>query len=288
MKRKTKVILIIIVLFIAVPCGFSAVRKAMTPAVGIVEVRGPIEEATEYLDMMKQFEEDDMVKAVIVHLDSPGGKVGPSQEMYDAVNRLRKTKPVIASMASVGASGAYYIACGADTIYALPGTLTGSIGVIMEFVDVSEGMQKVGISSNTITGGELKAAGTPFRRMTVKERVYFQELARDVHEQFKEAVSKGRKIEKSKLDQYADGRVFSGRQALAVGLVDRMGGIDMAVEDAAKRGRIDGKPRIIRLEPGQDVMDEVKRLIKGCAPVSLMKDATRMTRGFFRLEYSIQ
>jgi protease IV len=288
MKRKTKYILIIVIALVAIPLGFNALKTALTPAVGMLEIQGPIDDSIDYLDIIRQFEEDSQVRAVIIRLDSPGGKVGPSQEIYEAVLRLKKKKPVIASMGSVGASGAYYIACAADRIYALPGTLTGSIGVILEFFDVTEGLQKLGVSSRSITGGELKDAGSPFKHMSDKERQYFEYLARDVHEQFKDAVSKSRKIERSKVEEYADGRVFTGRQALANGLIDRLGGIDSAIEDAGKRAGIEGKPRIIKGEPGEGVWKEIEHFMESYTPISFGKGSAHLSRGFLRLEYSIQ
>ncbi|MRR38246.1 signal peptide peptidase SppA, partial [bacterium] len=228
------------------------------------------------------------VKAVIVRLDSPGGKVGPSQEIYEALMRTKKKKPVIASMGSVGASGAYYIACSADTIYALPGTITGSIGVILEFFDVTQGLQKLGVSSRAITGGELKDAGSPFRPMTEREREYFQDLAKDVHDQFKDEVAKSRKIPRAKVDEYADGRVCAGKQALAVGLIDRLGGLDKTIEEARKRAGIEGEPRIIEGQPSEGVWEEVKRFAESYAPVGFGTGSARLSRGFLRLEYSIQ
>src|SRR5690606_17350287 len=134
-------ILIVIIILVVLPLGISTLRKALTPAVGILRIEGPIEDSLEYLQIIREFEENDQVRAVIVRLDSPGGKVGPSQEIHEALLRLKEKKPVVASMASVGASGAYYIACAADTVYALSGTMTGSIGVILQFFDVSTGMQ---------------------------------------------------------------------------------------------------------------------------------------------------
>lgn len=288
MKKKTKFILFVIIIFIALPLGIKALRDGLIPAVGIIEITGPIDDSLEYLDIIKQFEEDDHVAAVVIRLDSPGGKVGPSQEIFEAVQRLKTKKPVVASMGSVGASGAYYIACAADTVYALSGTITGSIGVILEFFDVTQGLQKLGVSSHSITGGELKDAGSPFKAMTDKERAYFQELARDVHEQFKDEVSKSRKIQRAKMDEYADGRVFTGRQALSIGLIDKLGGLDKAVDEAAKRGGIKGKPRIVKGEPKEGILKELRHFLESYTPISFGKGSTHVRRGFLRLEYSIQ
>jgi protease-4 len=288
MKKRTKIILIGLVVLIGLPASFSALRKAATPAIGMIEISGPIMDSIEYLEIIKQFENDDKVKSVIVRLDSPGGKVGPSLEIYEARMRGKRKKPVIASMGSVSASGAYYIACSADTIYALPGTITGSIGVILEFFDVTHGLEKLGVSSRSITGGELKDAGSPFRPMTERERKYFQDLAIDIHDQFKEEVAKSRKIPRAKVDEYADGRIFTGRQALALGLIDKLGGLDRCVEDARKRAGIEGEPRIIEGRPSEGVWEELKRFAASHAPVGFGKGTDLISRGFLRIEYSIQ
>jgi protease IV len=288
MKKRTKVILFILIVFVGLPLGYSALRKALTPAVGILEITGPIDDSTDYLDIIQGFEDDSGVKAVVVRLDSPGGKVGPSQEIYEALLKLKKKKPVVASMASVAASGAYYIACSADSVYALAGTLTGSIGVILEFFDVTEGMKKLGVSSNAITGGTLKDAGSPFKKMNPEEEKYFRALTEDVHAQFKEAVASSRKIKMETLDGLADGRVFSGRQALGLKLIDKLGGLDDAIDEASRRGGIEGEPRIVWGEPRMSLMQEVKNYLSSYTPISFLKGSTRLSRGFFRLEYSIQ
>jgi protease IV len=288
MKKRTKVILFIFIVFVAIPLGIGALRKALTPAVGVLEITGPIDDSTEYLEIIKGFGENTGIKAVVVRLDSPGGKVGPSQEIFEALLKLRKKKPVVASMGAVAASGAYYIACSADTIYALSGTLTGSIGVILELFDVTEGMKKLGISANAITGGKLKDAGSPFKKMSPEEEQYFLALARDIHEQFKEAVAESRRIRKEQVDELADGRVFSGRQALSLKLVDKLGGLDAAVEEARKKGGITGEPRIVKGVPGKSLMDEVKDAVLSYTPVSFGRGSTPTSKGFLRLEYSIR
>ncbi|MBN2297628.1 MAG: signal peptide peptidase SppA [Deltaproteobacteria bacterium] len=288
MKKKTKRILIIILLLIVVVLGIRTIRENMTPAIGMLEIDGPIVTSLRYLEIIKGFEEDEQIKAVIVRLDSPGGRVGPSQEVYEALLRLKKTKPVVASMGSISASGAFYIACAADTVYALSGTLTGSIGVILEFVDVSEGLSKLGVSARSITGGELKDAGTPFRHMSDKERRYFEDLARDIHDQFIDAVSAGRSLPRRDVVEYADGRVFTGRQAQAMGLIDKLGGLDDAMEDAQEKAGIKGKPRIIRPKESGGVWKDIKRLVNSYIPVQFRGDSGTLSGGYLRVEYSIQ
>ncbi|HPJ93621.1 MAG TPA: signal peptide peptidase SppA [Deltaproteobacteria bacterium] len=288
MKKKTKRILIIIFILIVVILAVKTIRENMTPAIGMLEIDGPIMTSLTYLETIKGFEEDEQIKAVIVRLDSPGGRVGPSQEVFEALLRLKQTKPVVASMASISASGAYYIACAADTIYALSGTLTGSIGVILEFIDVSEGLSKLGVSARSITGGELKDAGTPFRPMSDKERRYYEELARDVHDQFIDAVSESRGLPREEVVKYADGRVFTGRQAHAIGLIDNLGGLDDAIEDVKKKAGIEGKPRIIRPKESGGVWKDIKRLVNSYMPIQFGGDSGTLSGGYLRVEYSIQ
>ncbi|HOS98667.1 MAG TPA: signal peptide peptidase SppA, partial [Deltaproteobacteria bacterium] len=229
MKRRTKWILFFLIALVVVGWAVGAARTALKPAVGILEINGLITDSMVYLETIKQFQDDDKIKAVIVRLDSPGGKVGPSQEVYGALLKLKGKKPLIASFGALGASGAYYIACASDTIYALPGTMTGSIGVIMEFFDASEGLRRIGVTPNSITAGTLKDAGSPFKPMSEQERVYFKALVDDVHAQFIEAVADGRRLKVDTVRQLANGRVFTGRQARAAGLVDRLGGLDDAL-----------------------------------------------------------
>lgn len=291
MKRRTKWILLIVIAVAAIAWGGNAVKTSMKPAIGIIEVDGVITDSMSYLDAIKQFTDDDKIRAVVVRLDSPGGKVGPSQEVYSALLKLKKKKPVIASFGALGASGAYYIACAADTIYALPGTMTGSIGVIMEFFDASEGLKRLGITPNSITAGTLKDAGSPFKPMSEQEKVYFKALVDDVHLQFIEAVSSGRKLKVETVRQFADGRVFTGRQARAIGLVDKIGGLDDAVDEAKKRGHIVGEPRIVRPETHEGIWDLLKKVLPwNVIPLPLRGDLTQglgMGRPV-RLDYSIQ
>ncbi|HNQ86013.1 MAG TPA: signal peptide peptidase SppA [Deltaproteobacteria bacterium] len=291
MKRRTKWILSLLIALVAVGWGVDAVRTSMKPAVGILEINGIITESLPYLDTIKQFEQDDKIKAVVVRLDSPGGKVGPSQEVYGALLRLKKKKPLLASLGSLGASGAYYIACATDTVYALPGTMTGSIGVIMEMFDASEGLKRIGVTPNSITAGTLKDAGSPFKPMSEQERAYFKDLVDDVHSQFIEAVSSGRNMEVDAVRRLADGRVFTGRQAKGAGLVDRLGGLDEAVEDARKKAHIEGEPRIIRSEGTRGVWDAIRRIIPwDTRPFPFRGDPSEglgMGRQV-RLDYSIQ
>jgi len=290
MKRKTKWIFFLVVAFFVIVWGVDALKSIMTPAVGLLEVNGTITESLPYLDAIKQFEDDRSIKTVVVRLDSPGGNVGPSQEIYSALLRLKKTKPVVASMGAVGASGAYYIACAADTVYALPGTMTGSIGVIMEFFDASDGMKRLGIRPQNISAGTLKDAGSPFKPMTPNERIYFKALVDDVHEQFIEAVAKNRKLKPEVVRTLADGRVFTGRQALSSRLIDKLGGLDDAVEAAKKKAGITGDARIIRPDVSEGIWATIRKLLNVRTPIPLRADPSQGL-GLIqsvRLEYSMQ
>jgi protease IV len=212
--------------------------------VGVVEVTGPITDSKKVLKELDDFREQDNVKSVVVRIDSPGGSVGASQEIYDAIKQTRKTKKVVASMGSLAASGGFYIACAADKVFANPGTLTGSIGVIFEIPNVQGVLRWAGIQMQTLTAGKMKDAGSPFRELTADERVYFQGVLSDVHKQFIEAVAEGRGLSADEVKPYADGRVFTGRQAKEWKLVDSLGGFDAAVREAAKLAGISGKPKL--------------------------------------------
>jgi|SRR6266849_475449 len=212
--------------------------------VGVVEVTGPITDSKKVLKELDDFREQDNVKSVVVRIDSPGGSVGASQEIYDAIKQTRKTKKVVASMGSLAASGGFYIACAADRVFANPGTLTGSIGVIFEIPNVQGVLKWAGIQMQTLTAGKMKDAGSPFRELTPDERVYFQGVLSDVHKQFIDAVAEGRGLSADEVKPYADGRVFTGRQAKEWKLVDSLGGFDAAVREAAKLAGISGKPKL--------------------------------------------
>ncbi|MEJ2699696.1 MAG: signal peptide peptidase SppA, partial [Desulfuromonadales bacterium] len=205
------------------------------------------------IEQLLRFRKDDSVKAIVLRVDSPGGGVGPSQEIYEEVQKTVKIKPVVVSMGSIAASGGYYIASPANRIFSNPGTITGSIGVILEFTNFQELLQKIGLKSQIIKSGKHKDIGSPVRPMTEGDRKILQSLIDDVHQQFIAAVAKGRKLDLEKVRALADGRIFSGRQALAVGLVDQLGDLQDAVKAAAELGGIHGEPRLVyppREKPG--------------------------------------
>ena len=212
-------------------------------SVGVAELSGVIMDSKRFLKTLRRFEEDDHVKAVVIRLNSPGGAVAPSQEIYEAVRKF--PKPVVASMASVAASGGYYVACGAKKIFANAGTLTGSIGVIMEFANLSKLYEWAKVKRYVLKTGRYKDAGSDTREMEPDERALLQAMIDDVLSQFKKAVSVGRKLTLEQVTKLADGRIFSGQQAKAVGLVDELGTLEDAIKDAAAMANIKGKPNVI-------------------------------------------
>jgi len=223
--------------------------------IGVVEVFGVIDEplgrrVIKYLD---RWADNNSIKAIVVHVNSPGGGVAISQEIYDAIKRAGADKPIICSFASVAASGGYYIACASDRIVANPGTLTGSIGVIMQFYTFEALMNKVGVSTETIKSGELKDVGAMDRPMTQKEELMLKSVVMDSYEQFVEAVSEGRHLDKEDVYPLADGSIYTGLQAYNLGLVDELGGLKEAIDLAAEMAELTGEPKIIKPYERQEV-----------------------------------
>ncbi len=213
--------------------------------VGLVEVKGMIVDSKEPIRQLRYFLKKDSVKAVVLRIDSPGGVVGPSQEIYEEVGKLAARKKVIVSMGSLAASGGYYIAAPATLIYANPGTITASIGVLIKFSNLEGLFGKIGISSATIKTGSFKDAGAPDRPLSAEDRAMFQALIDSTHEQFVKAVADGRKLPVEDVRKIADGRVLSGEQAKSVKLVDRLGNLQDAIEEAGRLAGISGEPEII-------------------------------------------
>lgn len=215
--------------------------------VAIVRVEGPILDSHGTVEELRTFAEDPTVRAIVMRIDSPGGGVAPSQEIYNAVRRVRKenNKTVVASMGTVAASGGYYIAVATDRILANPGTLTGSIGVIMQMANFQELLEKVGVKNIVVKTGKFKDIGSPFRPMQEEDRRLLQSVMDDVHRQFIDAVADGRSLDSAEVEQLADGRVFTGKQAKSILLVDDIGDLQDAIRLAGELGGIKGDPRII-------------------------------------------
>ena len=217
------------------------------PKVGIIEINMPITISKNIVEDLNYFNEKSNIVAIVVRLDTPGGGVAASQEIYEKVKKIadKGTKPIIASMGGVAASGGYYIALGADTIIANPGTATGSIGVIMSYPIIDELMDKIGVQYETIKSGKLKDSGSFFRPITEEERIYFQGLIDDLHSQFEMVVSQERKMSIKEVGKYATGRVFSGKQAVQAGIIDILGTFEAAVYLAAQTAGYVDTPEIV-------------------------------------------
>jgi protease-4 len=213
--------------------------------IAIIEVRGVILDSQPVVERLVKLRKNEKVKAIVLRIDSPGGGVGPAQEIFSELKKTQKEKKVLVSMGSVAASGGYYIACAADKILANPGTITGSIGVIVESMNVEELLRKLGLRSMVVKSGKHKDLGSPLRPMTGEEKKLLQGVLDNVHEQFIRAVAEGRKLPVEKVRKLADGRIFSGEQARDLGLVDELGTLEDTLTLAAKLAGIRGEPEIL-------------------------------------------
>lgn len=221
--------------------GFPGGQK-----LAIAELDGLILESEPLVRELRTHQENPTVRAVVLRINSPGGVVGPTQEIHAAVQRLRRSgKPVVASLGSVAASGGYYVATAADRIYANPGTLTGSIGVVMQMANLEGLLKKVGVDYVVVKSGQYKDLGSFARAMTPEERRIVQALLDDVYNQFIEAVAQGRGLERRVVLGFADGRIVSGQQAREIRLVDALGGLEDAIEDAARLAGLPKRPKLI-------------------------------------------
>ena len=221
--------------------------------VALVRIEGLLVTADEVVDELRDFADDSSIKAIVVRIDSPGGGVVASQEIYNAVNNAKKEgKKVVVSMGTVAASGGYYVAAAADRIVANPGTLTGSIGVKMEFASIEKLLEKIGVKGMVVKSGEYKDVGSPFRDMTDQEKKLLQDVIDDVHSQFITAVAQGRNMQEADVRAIADGRIFTGRQALDLKLVDQLGDLEDSIMIAGELVGIKGKPRVI--EPRKKIL----------------------------------
>ena len=209
--------------------------------VGILEINGIIADAKNAIHNLKRFREDSSVKAIVIRINSPGGAVGPSQEIFREIRKTSSSKKVVASMGSIAASGGYYIAAGADGIVANPGTITGSIGVIMGFTNYQELLRKIGLVPVVVKSGKYKDIGSPVRKMRPEEKKILQNFSRKIHNQFIKDIVDGRKMDQAKVEALADGRIFTGEESKELGLVDRLGNFEDAIEWAGRMGGIKGK-----------------------------------------------
>lgn len=227
--------------------GTAGMGMALGSTVGLVELEGEIRDAEATVDSLATLRRDPSVVAVVVRIDSPGGGVAPSQEIYEEIVRLREAKPVIASLGNVAASGGYYVAAATNLIVSAPGTLTGSIGVIMQFQQYRGLAEKAGVGQEIVKSGPYKDAGNPLRELTDEERKLLQSMVDDVYAQFVEAVASGRGLDPARVRELADGRLYSGQQAKAAGLVDELGGLATALRIAWDKAGQTGEPRVRRM-----------------------------------------
>ena len=216
--------------------------------IGVIEIAGQISDSGPILEQLMEFSKNKHIKAVVLRIDSPGGSVGASQEIYREVARVKDTKKVIVSMGDTAASGGYYIAAAGDKIVANPGTITGSIGVIMSFYRIDELSKKIGLTLEVIKSGEFKDTGSSFRELTDREKELMNGVVLNIQEQFIKAVAEGRKLPVDKVREIADGRIFSGEMAKELGLVDELGNFRDAVNLAASLSGIKGEPTLVYSE----------------------------------------
>ncbi len=228
-------------------------------AVALVKIEGLLVTSDSVVEELNDYADDRSIKAIVLRIDSPGGGVVASQEIYNAVRNAKKEgKLIVASMGSVAASGGYYVAAAADKIVANPGTLTGSIGVKMEFANVEKLLEKIGVKGMVVKAGEYKDVGSPFRDMTEQEKKLLQGVIDDVHGQFIDAVAEGRGLPAADVKAIADGRIFTGRQALAIKLVDQLGDLADSIQLAGTLAGIKGKPRIVEKKKKIPFLDYLK------------------------------
>jgi protease-4 len=223
------------------------VSSGTAGTVAVVELIEPIMSSERVVQQLKRFRENSSVRAIVLRIESPGGGVSASQEIYEEVKKTRAYgKPIVVSMGSVAASGGYYIAIGASRIVANPGSVVGSIGVISQFMHVNDLLTKIGVTSTTIKSGSLKDAGSPYRQPTAEDKRYFQEMVDDIYDQFVSAVAEERKLDKAQVKKIADGRVFTGRKAYELKLIDTLGTYQDAITIAAEMAQVFGTPRVIK------------------------------------------
>ena len=260
MSKSTKWFLIILGLLILFGVCFTLLLIALTgisesptvttgsgERIALVEIQGEIVSSEDAVRQIKSYRENSSIRALLIRINSPGGGVVASQEIFEEVRKTRESgKPVVVSMGGVAASGAYYVACGASRIVANRGTLTGNVGVILEILQYYEGLGKLGVEVKTIKSGEMKDAGNPAREMTEKDREQLQSVVDDVHRQFLGVVMEERELGPRARALVEDGMVFSGEQALEIGLVDTLGTFEDAKRIAARLAGIEGEPAIVK------------------------------------------
>jgi len=269
---------LLIILAIAVVLGSTMVIviTSMSPSsatffsekIGVIPVEGVISSSQTVTSDLVKFRKDADIKAIVLKINSPGGAIAPSQEIYREIEKTLPVKKVVVSMGTVAASGGYYIAAAASKIVANPGTITGSIGVIMEFVRLEDLLNKIGVDLEIMKSGEFKDIGSPDRKLTQREREILDAMIMDIQGQFEEAIVRGRRMPLERVQQIADGRIFSGARAQELGLVDVLGNFQDAVEVTKEIAGIKGDVTLVyakksRLEVLDLLLETGARFIAG-------------------------
>ena len=257
MKKACLILTGLLVLLVIISLFLTLFQKniPLGNRLALIRIEGPIIDAKDAIDEIKEYTGDKSIKAIVLRVDSPGGAVAPSQEIYEEVKKAVAKKKVVVSMGSVAASGGYYISAPATKIIANPGTLTGSIGVIMEIPNIEKLMDKIGIRTEVIKSGRHKDIASAFRSMGKEEREILQGVMDNVHEQFIRAVSEGRKMKVEELRKIADGRIFTGEQAKTYGLVDELGTLEDAIKIAADLAGMKEEPEVVSKKDKLSVLD---------------------------------
>jgi protease-4 len=243
-------------MFVVLKMSGSSSRLPFGDKIGVISLEGAILDSQTILSQLVSFKEDKDISAVIIRINSPGGAVAPSQEIFREIQKTSQIKKVVASLGSVAASGGYYVAAATDHIVANPGTITGSIGVIVEFIQIEELLSKIGVGFEVLKSGEFKDTGSPYRKLTPQDKAVIQGLIGDIQEQFVEAVAEGRGLPVEKVREIADGRVFSGVKAKALGLVDELGNFQDAVDITKAMAGIRGEAELVYpKKPGLRILD---------------------------------
>ncbi|MDD2580788.1 MAG: signal peptide peptidase SppA [Desulfuromonadaceae bacterium] len=272
MLKKTAIIAVAVLLSLAILFALSVkiagtiidsadTRLTSKEGVGLIEVKGMILDSKDTIRQLRYFLKQDSVKAVVLRVDSPGGIVAPSQEIYAEVKKFAARKKIIVSMGSLAASGGYYISAPATMIYANPGTITASIGVILKLSNIESLMDKIGIKSYTLKTGKYKDSGSPLRKFSAEDRAMLQSVIDNTHQQFIRAVAEGRRLPIEEVRKIADGRIMSGEQAMGYKLVDRLGTLQDAIEEAGRLAGIAGEPEL--LLPPKKKIDYIDLLVEG-------------------------
>ena len=284
-KRRVYIILgtIIALFVILLMLRSRSGTTSMGQKVAVVDITGIISSADATIKLLHTYRDDSSIKAIVIRINSPGGSVAPVQEIYSELQKIEK--PIVASMGGSAASGGYYVACAADTIVANPGTLTGSIGVIMQFTQLKGLYDKVGLGHQVIKSGDFKDTGSPFRELTEQEQAVLQATVDDVYNQFVDTIfeARGDLLTRDEIVELADGRIFSGKQALASKLLDQLGNLPDAIETAGALAGIEGKPKVVRKEKKTSLLEQ----LVGVKQIPALDEMFSLPGVTFRYEMSL-